>query len=118
MDLIDWIAMERQRNQDHYTAFSPVLGKQSDGLTLFQHQAVAALAPLIPADSFQRVADKDKLGDVLVAPLGTTGLEVHLYTNDTGIFGPETSLWIEEWAFGTPRELFETLSKEVAARAA
>ncbi len=118
MDLIDWIAMERQRNQEHFDAFSPVLGKQPDGLTLFQHQAVAALAPLIPSDSFQRVTDRDKLGDVLVAPLGTTGLEVHLYTNDTGIFGPEMNLWLEEWAFGTPEELFGTLVKEVGARAA
>ncbi len=118
MELIDWIAQERQRKQDHFAAFSPVLDKEPDGLTVFQHQAVAALAPLIPADSFNRVADKDKEGDVLVAPLGDTGLEVHLYTNDSGIFGPETSLWLEEWAFGTPGELYESLTKEVAARAA
>lgn len=118
MALIDWIEKERQRKQEHHLAFSPVLDKEADGLTVFQHQALAALAPLIPADSFQRVTDKDQQGDVLVAPLGTTGLEVHLYTNDSGIFGPDTSLWLEEWAFGTPGELYESLTKEVAARAA
>jgi hypothetical protein len=118
MALIDWIEMERQRKQEHFTAFSPVLSKQPDGLTLFQHQAVAALAPVIPSDAFERVSDKDQQGDVLVAPLGETGLEVHLYTNDSGIFGPDTTLWLEEWAFQTPQQLFETLSKEVKARAA
>ncbi len=51
-------------------------------------------------------------------PFGETGLEVHLYTNDSGIFGPETSLWIEEWAFQTPEQLFETLTREVEAHAA
>jgi hypothetical protein len=110
--------MERQRNAEHFAAFSPVLGKQPDGLTLLQHQGVAALAPLIPPESFKRSDLKDKDGEVLVAPLGETGLEVHLYTNDSGIFGPETSLWIEEWAFQTPEELLETLTKEVSARAA
>ena len=69
MELIEWIQMERQRKQDHHEAFSPVLDKQPDGLTLFQHQAAAALAPLIPAESFQRVTDKDQQGDVLVAPV-------------------------------------------------
>jgi hypothetical protein len=118
MELIDWIELERQRKQDHHTAFSSVLGKQSDGLTLFQHQAAAALAPLIPTESFQRVTDRDQQGDVLVAPVGNTGLEVHLYTNDSGIFDPDTSLWLEEWAFGTPEELYDSLTKEVAARAA
>jgi hypothetical protein len=118
MNLLEWIEKERQRNEEHFAAFSPVLSRQPDGLTLFQHQAVAALAPLIPPQTFRCADVEDKDGLVLVAPLGETGLEVHLYTNDTGIFGPDTSLWLEEWAFETPQELFGTLVKEVEARAA
>jgi hypothetical protein len=118
MELIDWIAQERQRKQNHFEAFSAVKSKQDDGLTLFQHQALAELAPLVPAESFRRDSESDQLGDVLVAPLGESGLEVHIYTNDSGIFGPDTTLWMEEWAYETPQELYGALVKEVEARAA
>lgn len=117
-NLLEWIEQERQRKQEHYEAFSAVKGKEPDGLTLFQHQAVAALAPSIPTGSFRRVDLNDQYGDVLTAPVGDSGLEVHIYTNDSGIFGPETNLWLEEHAFKTPQELFEALAKEVEARAA
>ncbi len=118
MALIDWIEQERRRIDEHFEAFSAVEGKQADGLTLFQHQAMDALAPVIPQESFHRDASKDRSGEVLVAPLGSNGLEVNIFTNYSGIFGPETNVWMEDWNFHTPQELYATLVKEVASRAA
>jgi hypothetical protein len=118
MALIDWIEQERQRIHEHFEAFSAVAGRQPDGLTLFQHQAMDALAPVIPQQSFHRDASTDASGEVLVAPLGNTGLHVNIFSNYSGIFGPQTNVWMEDWDFHTPQELYATLVREVASRAA
>lgn len=118
MGLIAWFRKQRQWHRDHVAAFSAVTQRQSDGLTVFQHQAVDALAQLVPAPLFKRIAMDKGGGEYLVAPIGSQGAELYIYPNEAAIFGAKPNAWFEEWGYPTPVELLQALVKECASRVA
>ena len=118
MGLIAWFRKERRWRRDHIAAFLAVSHKHSDGLTIFQHEAMSAVASFVPPENFKRLAMKDGSSEYLVAPLGAKGADLLIYENEAAIFGAKPYAWFEEWDYRTPAELLEELSKECAARAA
>ena len=118
MGLIAWFRTERQWRRDHVAAFSAVTQRQSDGLTLFQHQAMAALSRFVPSGNFTRKAMDTGEGECLLGPLGHHGAELYIYPNEAMIFGAKPHAWFEEWDYGTPEDLLKALVDECASRAA
>jgi hypothetical protein len=116
--VLAWFRREKQWRRDHIAAFSAVTQKQSDGLTAFQHQALAAVARSVAAEHFKRIAMSDGSGEYLVASLGSRGSDLYIYPNEAGIFGAKPHCWFEEWDYLTPKELLDALAKECASRAA
>ena len=82
-----WLQRRAQWKRDHIETFGAWTNRQEDGLTLFQHQAIAALAGFVPADSFNRVRMDKGEGEYLVASLGADGAELYIYPNEAGIVG-------------------------------
>jgi hypothetical protein len=117
MGLVAWIRRQREWRRSHIAAFSTGTQKQPDGLTIFQHQALAAVAPSVATDRFKRVAMSDRSGEYLVAPLGRRGSDLYIYPNEAAIFGAKPHSWFEEWDYLTPKELLDALAEECAARA-
>ena len=112
-----WLNSQRQWRRDHIAAFSAVSQKQSDGLTLFQHQAINALSHIVPLASFKRVAERTEGEEFLSASLGNSGSELYIHSNEATISGVEPA-WFEEWGYRTPADLLEALARECARRAA
>ena len=113
-----WFRKEREWRRDHIAAFSFVTVKEADGLTRFQHQAIAAVAPFVSAEHFKRVSMDKGDGEYLVAPIGTNGSELYIYPNEASIFGAKPNAWFEEWDYRTPDQLLQALVQECAKRAA
>jgi hypothetical protein len=118
MGLLAWFQRQRQWHRDHVAAFSVVTQKQPDGLTLFQHQAISAMAQFVAAERFKRIPAQKGGGDYLVGPLGTDGAELYVYPNEAMIFGAKPHVWFEEWDYTTPEDLLQSLVRECAFRAA
>jgi hypothetical protein len=116
MGLIAWFKKQRNWRRDHVAAFSAATRKHADGLTLFQHDAMSALARFVAPDRFRRAAMKDEDGEYLLALVGTNGAEVYVYPNEAAISKPD--IVFEEWAYRTPTELLQDLAKECASRVA
>ena len=118
MGVIAWVRRQQQWRRQHIAAFSAVTQRQPDGLTAFQHLALAAVAPSVAADRFKRIAMSHGGGEYLVAPLGGRGFDVYIYPNEAAIFGAKPHSWFEEWDYLTPQALLEALAEECASRAA
>lgn len=118
MGLVAWFQEQRAWRRDHIAAFTIAVQRQADGLTLFQHQALAAVATFVPSGLFKRSAMDKGEGIYLSAPLGSRGFELYIYPNDAAIFGAKPHAWFEEWDYRTPSNLLQPLSKECASRAA
>ena len=118
MGVVAWFRRQRQWHRDHIAAFSAVTQRQSDGLTAFQHQALASVARSVTAEHFKRVTMDEHSGEYLVAALGNRGAKLYIYPNEAAIFGTKPHSWFEEWDYRTPADLVEALAKECASRAA
>lgn len=118
MGLLAWIRRERQWRRDHVAAFMAATRKHADGLTVFQHEALSAVAQFVAPERFRRIAMDKGNHEYLVAPLGTRGAELYIYPNDAAIFGAKPYAWFEEWDYRTPAELLQSLVKECSSRAA
>lgn len=118
MGLLAWIRRERRWRREHIDAFSSATLKNSDGLTLFQHQALTAVAQFVRSDAFKSVAMAEESGLCLIAPIGVSGAELYIYPNEAAIFGVKPHAWFEEWDYRTPTELLAALVKECESRAA
>jgi hypothetical protein len=116
--LLAWFRQQRQWHRDHVAAFSVVVQKQGDGLTLFQHQALEAVAQFVDRRLFKRFAMEKEKADYLMAPLGSHGAELYIYPNEATIFGAKPHAWFEEWDYPTPSDLIQALAKECASRVA
>ena len=118
MGVLAWFGRQREWKRDHIAAFSAATYELADGLTLFQHEALSAVAGFVAPDTFTRVAMAKKDGEYLVAQLGERGAELYIYPNEAGIFGTKPHTWFEEWDFRTPSDLLQALVQECASRAA
>lgn len=118
MGLLAWIRDRGRWRREHIEAFSAVTTVQSDGLTLFQHQAISAVAPFVNPEQFNRVEMDKEEGSYLVSSLGSDGAELYIYPNEVCIFGAKPYSWFEEWDYRTPDDLLQKLVEECASRAA
>ena len=115
MRLLTWLQRQHGWRRQHVAAFREVSVVQADGLTLFQHQCMSAIAPYVPSAQFRRVTCAD--GDYLVAPFGPKNVKVFIYPREAGLWGPGTELPLEEWSYQLPSDLIESLVRECASRA-
>lgn len=115
MGLLQWFGRQRQLRREHIASFSAVTNIQSDGLTLFQHRALAAVANVVPSDRFERVSTASEPGAYLLGPLGKRGHELYIYPNEAAIsFGSKPHAIFEEWDYRTPDDLIEALTVSVS----
>ena len=117
MGILAWVQRQREWRREHIAAFAAVAQAEADGLTIFQHKAVAAVARFVPRNQFKRVPADGKESDYLVGQLGSHGSELHIYANEAHIFGSKPHRWFEEWDYRTPEELLQALVEECAVRA-
>lgn len=103
MGIRAWFERQRRWRQDHTAAFAAVTEMHADGLTVFQHNAIAAVSSFIGPEKFDRIAMRDDDGECLTAPLGTDGAVLWIYTNDAGIFGVKPYSSFEEWDYERPK---------------
>jgi hypothetical protein len=115
--VLAWVRRQREWRRDHIAAFAAAINAQPDGLTAFQHNALASVARFVPPHEFKRVPTKSKEPDYLVAPFGSRGSELYIYANEAHIFGTKPHRWFEEWDFRTPEELLQALVEECETRA-
>jgi hypothetical protein len=110
MGVLQWFGRQRQWRREHIASFSAVSGIQPDGLTLFQHRALAAVARAATPDRFERVPTKSEPGVYLHGPLGHLGHELYIYPNEAAIsHGSKPHAIFEEWDYRTPEELIDAL---------
>jgi len=118
VSILAWFLRERQWRRDHIAAFSVVTQEETDGLTVFQHQALSAVSRCVGTERFQRFAMEKEQGSYLTVPLDSIGAELYIYPNEAAIFGAKPYAWFEEWDYRTPDDLLEALIDECKSRAA
>ena len=118
MGLIAWFQKQREWRRDHIASFTAEMQRQPDGLTLFQHSALTAIARFVPHDQFKHHPMEKEDGVYLLAPLGSEEFELYIYPNEAGIFGAKPHVSLEEWDYRTPTDLLQALIKECASRVA
>ena len=111
-----WFRSERQWHRDHVAAFAAATQEEPDGLTVFQHQALSAVAQFVPPERFKRIPMDTEKGEYLLAPLGSRGAGLYIYPNEAAIFGAKPYAWFEEWDYRTPGDLLEAVVRECASR--
>jgi len=116
--LLAWFKQQRQWRRDHVATFGTVTQRQPDGLSLFQHEALKAIAQFIEPTSFKRVAMQGDEGAYLVSSMGDRGAEIYIYPNEAQICGVAPEARLEEWAYRTLNELLHALVEECATRVA
>ena len=111
MGLISWFKQQRQWRRDHEASFGAAAALRDDGLTEFQHRALAAVSGVVASDSFRRMKLSDETIDTLVASIGPNGYEVWIYPNEAAVGVGKRRVVLEEWAFRTPDDLIAVLAE-------
>jgi hypothetical protein len=63
VNVLVWFRRERQWRRDHIAAFSAVAQEEGDGLTVFQHQALSAVAKFVGTEQFKRITMEKEQGE-------------------------------------------------------